>query len=116
MEAVALRMPEAPSTLPPGPRTPRVWQRLSYALRPYATVAASLRAVITKEARDDIGVAQQRREGRIDEAFAGQSRETFGIDILRRFFIEPDQIERHHDHYLQAKSLFRAVNGKGKDF
>jgi cytochrome P450 family 110 len=41
MEAVALRMPEATSTLPPGPRTPRVWQRLSYALRPYATVASS---------------------------------------------------------------------------
>jgi cytochrome P450 len=43
MDAVALRMPETRSTLPPGPRTPRLWQRLSYALRPYATVAASAR-------------------------------------------------------------------------
>jgi len=43
MEAIALRAPEVPSTLPRGPRTPRVWQRLSYALRPYATVASTRR-------------------------------------------------------------------------
>ena len=43
MEAIALRMPEASSALPPGPRTPRLWQRLSYALRPYGTVASSRR-------------------------------------------------------------------------
>ncbi len=43
MEAVALRMPEAVSTLPPGPRTPRFWQILSYSLRPYATVESSRR-------------------------------------------------------------------------
>ena len=43
MEAIALRMPEVRSGLPPGPRTPAIWQRLSYALRPYATVESSRR-------------------------------------------------------------------------
>jgi cytochrome P450 len=41
MDAAAVSMPDAVSTLPPGPRSPRVWQMLSYALRPYATVESA---------------------------------------------------------------------------
>jgi cytochrome P450 len=43
MQAAALRVPETFSALPPGPRTPRLWQILSYSLRPYATVESGRR-------------------------------------------------------------------------
>src|SRR5262249_5903960 len=35
--------PATGSPLPPGPRTPRLWQSLSYALRPYATAESAYR-------------------------------------------------------------------------
>ena len=41
MQAAADPLPVGASSLPPGPRTPRVWQSLSYALRPYATVESA---------------------------------------------------------------------------
>src|SRR5262245_62581837 len=37
----AVPLPGTGSPLPPGPRTPRLWQSLSYALRPYATVESA---------------------------------------------------------------------------
>src|SRR5262249_30379034 len=43
MQAAVAPPPATGSTLPPGPRTPRLWQSLSYALRPYAAVESAHR-------------------------------------------------------------------------
>jgi cytochrome P450 len=41
MRVAAVPLPDAGSSLPPGPRTPRLWQGLSYALRPYAAIESA---------------------------------------------------------------------------
>src|SRR5262249_41701780 len=41
MQTAAGSVPTGGSLLPPGPRTPRLWQSLSYSFRPYATVESA---------------------------------------------------------------------------
>jgi cytochrome P450 len=43
MHAPALPLPADVPVFPPGPRTPRLWQSLRYAVRPYATVESARR-------------------------------------------------------------------------
>ncbi|HJQ84463.1 MAG TPA: cytochrome P450 [Candidatus Binatia bacterium] len=43
MQTAALEMPSVASVFPPGPRTPRLWQSLRYALNPYGAVESARR-------------------------------------------------------------------------